>query len=84
MLPALVLLCACASMRATEWKGHTVDEVIKEFGPPTQTVPAADCESMYLWVFEHGDPGNQTTTWCFLVNQERTVVSWHRDAGAMY
>ncbi len=90
MLPALVLVCGCATMQNTEWKGHRIDDVVKEFGPPNQTVPAADGETMYLWVFEHGSPpggaqssGNQTTTWCFLVNQEGTVVSWHRDDGAM-
>jgi hypothetical protein len=87
MLPALVLVCGCASMQATEWKGHKIDDVVKEFGPPTQTVPAADGETMYLWAFEHSfsqASPNQTTTWCFLVNQEGTVVSWHRDDGAMY
>jgi len=101
VVAAACLVAGCASMKTTEWTGHKIDEVIKEFGPATRTVPAADGQTMYMWVREHSFPQSswssgpgqptvatssrkQITTWSFLVNQERTVVSWHRDDGAMY
>jgi hypothetical protein len=98
---AACLVAGCASMQTTEWTGHKIDEVIKEFGPPTRTVPAAEGQTMYVWEREHSFPQSswvsgpggsavattsrkQLTTWSFLINQERTIVSWHRDEGGMY
>jgi hypothetical protein len=98
VVAAACLVAGCASMKTTEWTGHKIDEVIKEFGPPTRTVPTADGQTMYVWEREHSFPQSswggggtvattsrkQLTTWSFLVNQERTIVSWHRDEGGMY
>jgi hypothetical protein len=101
VVAAVCLVAGCASMQTTEWTGHKIDEVIKEFGPPTHTVPASNGQTMYVWVREHSipqsswasGPGGSTVatttrkqmkTWSFLVNQERTVVSWNLEEGGMY
>ncbi len=98
MLPALVLLATgCASMQTTEWTGHRIDEVIKEFGTPDRTMPSADAKTMYVWnkasEFTTGSwsgtsvaPTTQKrmTTWTFLVNQEGVIVSWNRQEGQVY
>jgi|MudIll2142460700_1097286.scaffolds.fasta_scaffold164748_3 hypothetical protein len=101
VVAAVCLTSGCASLQTTEWTGHKIDEAIKKFGSPDRTVPAANGQTMYVfvreysiprssWWGERGQPTVQTmsqkqiTTWSFLVNQERTVVSWNRDEGAMY
>jgi len=97
VVAAVCLVAGCATMQTTEWTGHRINEVIKEFGPATRTVPAADGQTMYVWVREHSIPRSswgaggtvsttsttQITTWSFLVNKDGTVVSWNKDVGAM-
>jgi hypothetical protein len=49
---AALTAMGCASAKFTEWTGHHIDEVIKEFGSPTRVVPAADGGSMYVWEYQ--------------------------------
>ena len=46
---AVATVMGCASTRMTDWTGHHIDEVIKEFGSPTRVVPTADGGKMYVW-----------------------------------
>jgi hypothetical protein len=48
----VVTVVGCASAKFTDWTGHHIDEVIKEFGPATRVVPAADGGKMYVWEYE--------------------------------
>jgi hypothetical protein len=57
---AACLACGCASTKTTEWTGHQIGEVIKEFGSPTRTVPADAGRTIYVWVREHSIP---QSTW---------------------
>ena len=56
VVAAAWLTAGCASMQTTEWTGHKIAEVIKEFGPATRSVPASGGQTMYMWVREHSFP----------------------------
>jgi hypothetical protein len=46
---AVLTSVGCASAKATDWTGHHIDEVIKEFGSPTRVVSTPDGGKMYVW-----------------------------------
>jgi len=54
MLPTLVLLCGCASMQNSEWKGHKIDEVIAKLGPPDVFVHATEGGKLTAFTISHG------------------------------
>jgi hypothetical protein len=52
----VLLAVGCASTKVTDWTGHHIEEVIKEFGPPARTVATSDGGKMYVWEFHRSAP----------------------------
>lgn len=88
---AAFLAPGCATVKTTEWTGHTIDAVIAKLGPPDCTGPVPGSTSMtrYLWLRLHwvpvGTPDSAGGTlersvdvevWVFIVSPEGFILDW--------
>ena len=48
-LLAAGLTAGCATTSPSDWTGHRIDEVIKEFGKPTGSYLTGEGRTMYVW-----------------------------------
>jgi hypothetical protein len=83
---AVVVLVAsgCASTQRKRaqfmfWSGHYISEAIRDFGPPTRTMPFAD-GTTYVWESTPdiglGDPKQTYVRRVFLVSRDGKILGW--------
>jgi hypothetical protein len=61
------------------WSGHYISEAIRDFGPPTRTMPFAD-GTTYVWESTPdiglGDPKQTYVRRVFLVSRDGKILGW--------